>query len=155
MSLALITDAVAGVISAAAPDAKVHKYQRWAAEWSAILNLLKTDSGKYHGWMISRKQTANKMQSYRNKKRSHIFSITGIYGLDDSAMSEVYFQTLLEGIETAFDANQTLNGKCETIYPTWGPMSGVAGFEIQDVSVRMFGGVLCHYADCRLCAEEN
>jgi hypothetical protein len=110
--------------------------------------------GKINGWTISRKRTATEQATMGEIERAHVFMIRGVYGLKDADATESTFQALIEDIQAAFEADDTLGGACRTIDPDWGPMSGAVGLQVDLVEPRMFGGVLCHYAECRLCAIE-
>jgi hypothetical protein len=76
-------------------------------------------------------------------------------GLSDGDATGETFDDLLTSIEDAFDANSTLGGLCDDINPSWGPMAGLSGIQIELSDDRVLGGVLCHYAELRLCAVEE
>ena len=133
----------------------VHDYERWAMNWNDILDKFKTPSNRYHGWMISRTQRTPKQSSVCGIEVAHTFRIRGIYALDDAAASEKTFQSLIDNISLAFDADETLNGTCLTTHPDFGPLAGTAGLIVDQIDMRMFGNVLCHYAECRLGAVEK
>lgn len=131
----------------------VYEYDRWAASWGKVLDLFKTAAGtKYQGWMITRIQTATRQVTLGEVEAAHVLRISGLYGLDDSAASEVTFQAWLDALVEEFldTANIDLGGACLTINPDWGPMAGAVGLQIDKVDTRMFGTVLCHFAECRL-----
>lgn len=135
---------------------KVYDYERWAANWSTVLSLFKTTGSIIHGWTISRVGTHRRYNTIaRDPERAHVFRLRGVYGLDDSAGSEKTFQGVINLLAQAFDDNMTLSGACDTLAPEWGPMAGDAGLQIVEVDVRAFGTILCHHADCRLCAIER
>jgi len=153
MALSTIITAVKTVMDSVDDIENVYKYERWAASWSKVLELFKTaDDAHYQGWMISRKQTATRQVTLGEVEAAHVLSIKGIYGLDDSGASETVFQGWLEDLQVEFldGAHVDLSGACLTINPDWGPMAGAVGLQIMNVEPRMFGSVLCHYADCRL-----
>ena len=145
---------IKSVIESVITSGKVYEYERLADTWEKTISLYKTTGGKYHGWTISRQQTATQAERYRIKHRAHIFRIQAFYSLNDVDASELTFQDLLESVEAAFDVDKTLSGTCETTWPTWWPMAGIPGFSIDNVSNRMVAGVLCNYAECRICAVE-
>lgn len=134
---------------------KVYDYERWAANWGTVLSLFKTTGGIIHGWTISRISTSRQSQSIGAAERAHIFRVRGVYGLDDSAGTEKTFQGVVNTLADAFDADLTLAGACLTLAPDWGPMQGQVGLQINEVDTRAFGTILCHHADCRLCATES
>ena len=65
------------------------------------------------------------------------------------------FQDHIEDVVSAFDADETLGGACLSINPDWGPMSDATGLQVTEVQTRVYGTVLCHFAECRLCALET
>lgn len=149
--LAKIKNTIEGV----AGIGKVHDYARWSNQWGDFLTLMKTTGGIIHGYMIQRIAAPSRQVTMGEKEVAHVFQVVGLYGLQDSAASEKTFQGVLDLIVAAFDSNDNLSGECDTIYPDWGPMADAAGCQISLFENRMFGSVLCHYADLRLCAIER
>lgn len=156
MSLHDISGQIQAFLSAVDGAGVVHPYQRWADTWSKYLDHFKSD-GRINGWMFCREKTAQRQRTAGELERAHVFVLRKLYGLKDDAGSELVFQQHLEDATAAFsgEAADTLNGTCETISPDWGPMSGAAGLQIDIAETRMFGGVLCHYGECRLCALDT
>jgi hypothetical protein len=134
---------------------KVYDYERWAANWGTVLALFKTSNNIIHGWTISRIAFFRQSKSIGDPEIAHIFRIRGVYGLDDSAAAEKTFQGIVNLVADAFDANMTLSGACLTLAADWGPMANQVGLQVPGIDVRAFGNVLCHHADCRLCALEG
>lgn len=133
---------------------EVHTYERWAASWDAFLDLFK--SGEVlNGWMISRVNVYPSRTGYGEIQKAHIYQITGFCGLKDDEKSEHDAQGIVENIVDAFIDKQTLNGTAVSTNPEFGPMEGAFGLIIDTFENRMFGNVLCHYAEGRLCAVEN
>ncbi len=154
MAIDTIRDEIRRVLESVNGIGAVHVYERWAKNWNTVLQLFKTDADRFHGWTVSRRSTARRQITLGRKEAAHVFDIRGIYGLHDAGHTELFFQDLLDSIARAFDADETLAGACATTHPDWGPMNGAVGFQIDEVGVRMFGNVLCHFAECRLCAVE-
>lgn len=157
MSLSAILAACKTEMSEVSGMGKVYAYERWTANWTNFLNLFKTTGNKINGWMITRIATPQRQETLGEKERAHILLFRGVYGLDDSADTESTFQTQIEAMVTKFneDANENLGGVCLTTHPDWGPMDGSVGLQVDKVEIRVFGTVLCHYAECRLCATET
>lgn len=133
----------------------VHNYKRWAATWSDLLAKFKTADERFHAWNISRISVQRKQHTLGEVEQAHTFEIIGIYGLQDDVQSERAFQALVDRAVLAFDADETLGGTCESIHPDWGPMSGAVGLQVDKIEPRAFGSVLCHVAQCRICAIET
>lgn len=155
MAYSTILSGIKAKVEGASSGAKVYDYERWSANWATMLALFKTSSGLIHAWMISRIATTRQYQSIGDAERAYIFRLRGVYGLDDSAGTEKTFQAVINAIADAFEADLTLGDTCLTLAPDWGPMAAQVGLQVLDVDIRMFGTVLCHHADCRLCATER
>jgi hypothetical protein len=154
MSETAIRAAIKSEIEAALPNAIVHDYERWAKNWSDVITLLKTSGNIVHSWMISRRQVVRQQATHCEIEVCHIYTIRGVYGLNDSNGSEKTFQGHIDSLTEAFDDDQTMGGVCDTIHPDFGPLTGAVGLQVNDISHRMFGTILCHYAECSLGAIE-
>jgi len=150
MALADIIAGAVAIVETAAPGARVHGYQRWAPRWDTFLGHFKTSTGIIHGWMLTRSSTAVRASAYGYRDRQHVITARGFYGLDDSANTEATFQATVDAIDAAVAADRTLGGTCLDEWPDWGPLSGVVGASIDTVDQRVFGNVLCHYAELRI-----
>ena len=109
------------------------------------LRSLFISNGILHVWWIERSATEGDERAGRDVNRIHIFTIWGFYQVDDSASSEVTFQTEIDRILNILDAAYTLTSTSD--------LSHVATLE-EKVDVE-FQGVLCHRAKIRLRAEEE
>ena len=123
----------------------VHEYQRFAADWTKFLSLFKDSSDRINGWMITRESTPEDRDTYPTLRRQHRFVIRGFYGLNDAEASETTFQTLVERIQTAFDVDPVLGGTVINSEP----------LQVDKVDARVFGSVLCHYAELSIAAHER
>jgi len=156
VALTDIREQIAAILAAVDGAGVVHQYQRaTAGDWGKFLNLFQDADGKINTCMISRTDTAQQKVTMGEKELAHIFTLRFYYGLRDEQATELTFQEMLENVREAFNESETLNDTCLTTIPDWGPMNGVAGLQIGGVSIRFFGNVLCHYAECRLCALDR
>jgi hypothetical protein len=149
----MILDQIKSVLESVDGVGVVHGYVRWAPDWEKFLALF-SENGKVNGWMISRQSVTRHRTAYSEVQAAHIFVLTGIYGLNDADESELTFQGILDSVQSAFAADPTMGGACETINPEVGAMNGQYGLQIEMIENRMFGSVLCHTAECRLCCIE-
>lgn len=78
-------------------------------------------------------------------KRTYLWQIIGIMGLDDSAATQKTFATLAEDVVGALDADGDLHGAS---YHDCGAAS------LDVFEERLFGSVLCHYAEINLVLSE-
>jgi hypothetical protein len=156
VSLPLIREQIKAILSGVAGIGIVHDYERWTSEWSKFLDLYKDSSGKINGCTISRKSTGRKKIIMGGDfDKNHTFVIHFIMGLKDSDATGIIFDALLDAAAAAFENSGALNGTCLTCSPGWGEMAGTAGLQIDVVDIRLFGSVLCHYAECRLGVMER
>lgn len=137
MTLAAVRDQIKTVLEGVSGVGKVHDYERHAKDWSAFFTLFLDADNKINGWEVSRYATPSAAAGRGVFERRHNFRLRGYYGLSDSAASEKTFQDLVEAVVTALQADQRLGGT------TWksGPV------QVAAVEPRIFGSVLCHYAE--------
>ena len=146
MALADIREQIKTIVAGVAGVGVVHDYARLASDWGKFLSLFQDPAdGKVRCWMITRRSTPSQRDTMPTLRRSHEFRIIGIYSLKDAEATELEFQDLVERIQTAFDSNNTLNGSVLDSDP----------IQVDLVEPRMFGSVLCHYAQLTLRAHER
>jgi len=97
VSVAAIRDYLKTKIAAVPGVGVVHNYERWAADWGALVNLY-VSNDKLNGWHITRRSTPESWDSMPVVERYHTFEISGIYALKDADASEKTFQDLVEAV---------------------------------------------------------
>lgn len=145
--------AIAAAISAAAPEARVHAYQRYVAREADLARLyVSAASGRLNGWHVSRVGFSNTREYPRDivTKTVTVWRITGFMALDDSAAdgmpaswqpSEPVFDDQVDAVTVGLLEDYTLGG---TVADIW---SGEAvGAQGDDIGPVVFAGVLCHMA---------
>lgn len=145
MSEATIRSALKVIVKSVTDVGIVHDYERWANEWEDFLNLFKkgTASGDViRGWTIGYGGfIPGDPQEFGNVfVRSQKFMIRGYQQLDDSEESEKDAAALAEDVCDMLDAAVTIRPP-NYYYAT----NCTLLFE-----PRMFGGILCHYAEISL-----
>lgn len=136
----------------------VHDYHRWATDERKLINLFQNVDGRINAVTFRREKMAKRkiIIGTGPLERVHVWQIRCVMGLKDDQATGLVFDALLAGIEEAFDGNNNLNGTCLTINPEWGPMSGIAGVQIDSIEEIMLAKtVLCHYAELHLCTVER
>jgi len=123
----------------------VHEYERWSNTWENFLEHFKDSNDRINGWTITRRATPAERRTMPIVTRRHEFVIRGIYGLNDADESELTFQDLVEAIQDAFEDQYNLGGYVENSGP----------LQVNVVEPRMFGKVLCHYAELTYEAVER
>jgi hypothetical protein len=157
MALDDIREQIKTVLSGVSGIGTVHDYDRFNNDWSKFLTLFKDADGKINGVMFSRSACPKYQATQGEYEKAHIFTLRVFKGLNDADATGIEFDNHLEDIMEAFDPSdmETLNDTCRTINPDWGPMAGAMGMQLDIVDIRMFGNVLSHYAELRLCAVEE
>lgn len=135
----------------------VHDYDRLTTDAGKMVNLFKDTDGRINAVVFRREKMEKRKITIGSGplERAHIWLIRCIMGLKDDQATGLVFDALLAAIEEEFEGNNNLNATCLTINPEWGPMSGCAGIQIDLCEDRLFGNVLCHYAELRLCSVER
>jgi hypothetical protein len=123
----------------------VHEYSRMTADWAKFIEMFQDPSGNILGWEITRESTGPTRKTISGLSpnaiadRPHMMLIRGYRGLRDASASEKAFQDLIDAILDKFLPLRTLNG---------------AALDSEEmiasvITERLFGGVLCHYAELR------
>jgi len=145
MSEAVCRQNVFEIVSAVPNVGVVHDYERWAADWNKFIELFRDPAtSTIRGWEICRTAMPSETISNIEESRTHGFVVKGYMGVNDSAATEKTFNGLIDAICNAFKGNHTLFGTCTDA----GPMSA------EVIDTRMFGAVLCHYAELKIPVNE-
>jgi len=158
MSLAAIRERIKVILAGVDGIGVVHDYERWSPDWNKYLALYKDADGRINGCAFVREKWQEQQQTIGETETAHVFLFRRIMGLQDERATGIMFDDHLENMRAAFKGHETLDGECRTIDPDWGPMAGAVGLQGDVIEPRMFGNVLCHVAECRLCvieAQEN
>ena len=147
MSEFAIRTEIYNILSGVTNIGKVYDYERWAADWNTFINLFKTTisgADQIRGWEIGRRSVTEGGETLGTNERKHTFTIRGYMGISDAAATEKTFNALIEAICAAFRVNPTLNGSADLHQDV----------QVEVIEARTFGGVLCHYAEMSLEADE-
>lgn len=149
MSEATIRAALDTIVSGVSDIGTVHDYERWSSEWNDFLTLMKTtisSTDVIRGWTIgyggytpahpSIGGATWRQFGLNGRVKAHTFYIRGYLGVYDTDESEKTAAALAELVCNTLDADTTIRG---TAFYYAEPAALL--FE-----ARMFGGVLCHYA---------
>ncbi|MEA5113019.1 MAG: hypothetical protein VB050_03245 [Geobacteraceae bacterium] len=145
MSEAACRQKVFEIISAVPNVGVVHDYERWAADWNKFIELFRDSvSGTIRGWEICRANMLSEKISNIEENRAHGFVVKGYLAVNDALATEKIFNGLIDAICNAFKGNHTLGRICTDA----GPVSA------EVIDTRMFGAVLCHYAELKFPVSE-
>jgi hypothetical protein len=145
MSESAVRQKVFEIISAVPNVGKVYNYERWAVDWNKFINLFKdTASSRILGWEICRGGMQSQKIDVIEESRTHGFKAKGYMAVNDAQASDIEFNAIIEAICNAFKGNHTLGGTCLDAGPVAVPI----------IEPRMFGSVLCHYAELNIPVNE-
>jgi hypothetical protein len=123
----------------------VHLYERWAADWNVFLGYFRDpETGRIFGSEIRRAARRGQKLSAMEEQITHTFIIKSYLAVQDADQTELLFNQKLEELAARFRHNQTLNGSCDD----------ASALSVETIDERMFGGVLCHYAESSISATE-
>lgn len=145
MALSDITAEIKTILEGVSGIGTVHDYERWAATWEKFLELFKDSNNKINGWTITRRKTPAERDTMPTVMRTHTFVIRGVYGLKDEDATEKTFQDLVEAVQGAFEDEYSLGGYAVNSGPV----------QVVTVESRIFGKVLCHYAELEYEVQER
>lgn len=149
MSEATIRASIKTAVEGVSNVGVVHDYERWAADWSAFLDLFKTKisgSDVIRGWTITCESFPQEQYTFGARgsiQRSYTYKVRGYFGLDDSAASEKTAMVVVEDVVEAFDTDLDSSTQV-TNFP-----ASLTVFE-----PRLLGDVLVHYAEVTVVVEE-
>ena len=123
----------------------VHKYERWSNDWNKFLALFKDPvTGRIFGWEIRRASMPAEKLSNMEQQNTHIYQIKGYLAVQDSEQTELMFNLKIEELRGLFKGNHTLDDTC----------LDAGAISVDVIDERMFGTVLCHYAELRMPVAE-
>lgn len=143
-----IRDAIVAKLSAVADIGKVHGFERYAVQAGEMKALyVATIAGRdqLRGWFVRRMTTQETSPVLGRYHIKHTWQIRGYMALEDVAVSEKTFDSLIEAIRDAFRSDENLGGVVSTTVNEEG-----AGIQVEESVPVLFAGVLCHSVRLRL-----
>lgn len=145
MGLAEIRTEIKNLLETVPGIGKVHDYERWTTDWKTFLSYFKDADNRINGWTITRRRTSERIHAASAVNiATHVFEISGYYGLKDSQESEKTFQGLIELVCSVLRENNSLNGNCLRSEPP----------QLTMVYHHTLSGILVHACDIRLAVDE-
>jgi hypothetical protein len=123
---------------------KVYKYDRLETTEVGFKNAFKVGS-VIKAWTITRARVESLPEASRVNHVMTTWIIRGYYSLGSSGATEDTFQGLIDNIRQVFRDDPRLNNSVLTSSP----------LQIDIIEPRMWGSILCHYAEMRLVTEEE
>jgi len=154
MALADIREQIKTTLAGVSGIGVVHDHERFSKEWNKFLALFQDVEGKINGVMFHREKWATQHRTSTEPETAHVFVIRRFMGFNEEQDTGIIFDDHLEAMQTALLEAETLNDNDMTTSPDWGPMAGAVGAQLEVSEFRMFGNVLCHYAELRICVAE-
>lgn len=145
MSLSAQRTRIKAILDGVSGVQNTHNRERYAEQWSDYLDLFKTAGNKIDGWTMQMEGAPEVAGTSRTNYRGYAFVLRHIYGFDDTNGSQITFEDFNETVCDALRADPDLNGTATISSPP----------EIRISELRMFGSVLCHYAEIVLTPESE
>jgi hypothetical protein len=148
MSYSTVSSAIDTILKSATGvvDANVYKYDRLSVHWKEYLDSFRDATNSViHGYTVTRYKIEEMPEASRENTVNSTWLIRGYYSLGSSGATEITFQGILENIRTVFRNDPRLSNTVLTCTP----------LQIDIFEARMFGDVLCHYAEMRLITTEQ
>jgi hypothetical protein len=134
MSYSDRAQALAGLIQSLPDAGVVHPRVRLVNEWSKYIRLFQAPDGRINGWEITRRAAGPWKELW-----SESWQIRRYFGIRDQDETGPLFQQSLDAAVKLFWENSQLS---------FGTL--LSELRIVEADERMFGDVLCHYAECEL-----
>lgn len=116
---------------------KVHNRTRVSAgDWGKFIVAFKDTAGLISGWQVTR---ASADLAANSTRWDETYSLVRVYGLRDEDATDLAFQESLD------DAVRLFRDEAEFSFGATRD-----GLRLRVIEERMFGGVLCHVAECEL-----
>jgi len=145
MALSTIRAALKTVLEGVSGVGQVHDYRRYSKEWSTYKDAFES-SDKINFLQISLANMSEIVHGSDSTARDVFnFVIEGAYGLKDEDETAKTVENLVESIIAVFRGNDRLNGTAEVVqYPIEA-----------DITIGMFGNILCHQYVIRITIRDR
>jgi len=145
VTLKAIREEIKSILLTVPDVGKVYDYIPYTADWQRFIANFK-HNGRINGWTITRRETSESVTSVTGvNSRTHFMMLQGYRSLDESIQSEKIYQDLVDSVCAALRDKYNLNGKALKVDPP----------QVLVVEHKMFGSVLCHYAEIQLNVTER
>lgn len=151
-----IRSAIAAVIAAADPTAKVHDYERWTntpEEYAKLFKEKEHEKAPVHAWILAPQSVEELPFSHESVAQVITWTIRFVRSVEDAKASEKSGFELVAAVQALFRSNPTLNGAVWSTRPVVGRANGQFGLQVERWAFLQLGPVLCHVAECRLSTQ--
>lgn len=143
-TLAQVRAAIVSKLEGVTNIGQVQSYERYTKRQADFADFY-VYSGKVHGWLVRRISRQTSSTALGRWTIVNRWIIRGYYALDDSAQSEIVFDTLIDAIIDAFRTDETLGDVVDSTV-----VGDDAGIQLEDSGPVMLSGILCHSCQLRL-----
>lgn len=158
MPLTNIRAQILALMEATDTVSKVYDYERWTNDPNSLISLFKPAAGDTHfrAWIFKPYSIAEFTLTSQDVLIVYLFLVRFVMSVKDADATEKTASDLIETMRTAFrqNSNLQLGNTCETIATSQGPLAGRSGLQLDKLDFIKLGGVLCHYAELKLAAQE-
>ena len=155
MSESTVRAAIKTVLDGVSNKGVVYDYERWSTSWDTYLTRFKVtidSTDQIRAWTIACASFTQERIEFRTEGKAGILRtyqwiIRGYLSLDDSAATEKTAIALAEDVIEALD-------DADTIRPPTAGFYDAQPAQLRTFELRMFGDVLCHYAEIGIIIQE-
>ncbi len=144
-NLAAIRAAIVAMIEGVSGVGTVHARSRVTHDWGDFIAQFVDSNNIVNGWTVMSTAVEEERLTNRSLVIRHEFTLRHYRGVDDANASEVSFDNHVEAVRDDFRESYDLSATCELHTPLTVPIK----------DIRMFGSVLCHYAEGKIVCQER
>lgn len=115
----------------------VYAYERYANADDKLREYYKDADGMLRGWTIARESSPGERRAPAESDRTPVYVIRGFRAVSDADASASSFDDDVETVQDTLGEDVTCGGLAEHVEEP----------QLRVIEHRMFGGVLCHYAE--------
>jgi hypothetical protein len=147
MSEAVIRQKIVDIFNEVPEIGRVYDFPLTFTTWDDFVAHWKDSTGKILGFEISRASAKDTYDDPDESTWTHQFLVKGYMGVNNAGASDNVFQALLDAVCGRFRFDHYLSG-CA------GQITFVTPMQIIRSEERIFGSVLCHYAELTISVSE-
>ena len=155
MSETLIRAKLVEIIRSVTGVENVYDYPLTFTTWDEFVSHWKDSTGKILGFEIARRAARENYDDHDEATCAHSYIIKGYMGINNAGASDNAFQALLEAIRGRFRFDHYLSGvDLDSQGNKVMEATSVTPVQVERSDERLFGSVLCHYAEMAISVSE-
>ncbi len=155
MSETLIRAKLVEIVRSVTGAENVYDYPITFTTWDDFISHFKDSTGKILGFEIARRAAKENYDDPDEATCTHGYIIKGYMGINNAGASDKAFQSLLEAIRDRFRFDHGLSGvDLDAQGNKVMEATNVTPVQVERSDERLFGSVLCHYAEMAISVSE-